>query len=237
MAIREVVVEGAENMGHNFPDHYLAHQLLDGLKGIELGASSHNSFHLEGSINVAPADDEELWRGEQIKMNSKYAVVDLYGEANNIPLPDNSQDYVISSHSMEHVPDLVGAFIEIARVLKDGGILFMIVPKRGARAEDADRPISTPEDFAKAYNEKWTPDTVPEEVTKAAGGRRQHYWVFSLESLKEVLLWSTGADYGGWDIIAEEQSDSKAGNGHTLVARLRKPAPPESLVGVTREAL
>lgn len=223
MAIREIEIPGYPNAGHTFPEHQLAHDLLDNRHGVILGESAHNHFNLPYAKNIAPADEEGFYIKSQIDMNGKFCRIDLYGEANALPLDDNSQGFVASSHCLEHVPDLIGAFVEAARVLTDGGILHMIVPKRYARAEDADRPISTIVDFARAYNEKWTSETIPADVAEAAGGKRGHIWVFTLESLKEVLLWSTGTGDIGWDIIAEEETDTKAGNGHTLVAQLRKP--------------
>lgn len=96
---------------HYFPESPLAHKYLDGLTGLEIGASSHNSHGLAGSLNVAPADDEVFHQAE-IDMCGHYAQVDMIGEAHDIPVEVDSQDYVISSHVLEHVPDLLAAFEE-----------------------------------------------------------------------------------------------------------------------------
>lgn len=220
--IREIEIPDYPNRGITFPEHQLAHDLLDDLTGIILGESAHNHFNLPNAINVAPEAEEGYYIKSQLDMNGKFCRIDKYGEANALPFDDSSQEFIAHSHCAEHFPDLIGAFIESARVLKDEGVLFMIVPQRGARPEDANRPVTTIEEFARAYNEKWTADTLPPEVVQAAGGNRGHVSVFTLESLKEVLMCSAQGRGFQWEIIAEEETDSKVNNGHTLVAKLHK---------------
>jgi SAM-dependent methyltransferase len=48
-----------------------------------------------------------------------------------IPLPSNSQDIVVSGQVFEHIPFPWASILEIARVLKPKGYLFMTVPSRG----------------------------------------------------------------------------------------------------------
>lgn len=50
--------------------------------------------------------------------------------ANDLPYPDNTFDVVFSSHVIEHVPNNAKAIEEIHRVLKPGGINFLVVPTR-----------------------------------------------------------------------------------------------------------
>ncbi|MDZ4369949.1 MAG: methyltransferase domain-containing protein [Phenylobacterium sp.] len=59
-------------------------------------------------------------------------------------------DYVIASHVIEHVPDMYGWLVEIAAVLRDGGLgLFMVPDKRFTF--DWPRPISTRGEFVDAH--------------------------------------------------------------------------------------
>ena len=60
------------------------------------------------------------------------AAVDIWAPGDNIPVPDRSEDFVISSHLVEHLPNLIAAFIEWNRILRDGGYVFMIVPLKGS---------------------------------------------------------------------------------------------------------
>jgi SAM-dependent methyltransferase len=48
-----------------------------------------------------------------------------------IPLRANSVDVVISGQVFEHVPFFWASFMELARVLRPGGLIFLTVPSRG----------------------------------------------------------------------------------------------------------
>lgn len=49
----------------------------------------------------------------------------------SIPFPDNYFDYVVSTGVIHHTPDPHAAFLEISRVLKPGGKLFLAIYGRG----------------------------------------------------------------------------------------------------------
>ncbi|MCO7222439.1 class I SAM-dependent methyltransferase [Klenkia sp. PcliD-1-E] len=53
------------------------------------------------------------------------------GDLLHLPVPDASVDRVIASEVLEHVPDDLTAFTEIARVLKPGGRVAVTVPRYG----------------------------------------------------------------------------------------------------------
>ena len=55
---------------------------------------------------------------------------DFYGHAGALPFHDHSLDYVIASHVLEHVANPVAALVEWYRVVRPGGILYLIVPNR-----------------------------------------------------------------------------------------------------------
>ncbi|HEY1415996.1 MAG TPA: methyltransferase domain-containing protein [Caulobacteraceae bacterium] len=63
---------------------------------------------------------------------------DLVADATDLPLPDASQDYVLSSHVLEHAPDTIRTLEEWLRVLKPGGALFLVLP-HGDRTFDRRR--------------------------------------------------------------------------------------------------
>jgi SAM-dependent methyltransferase len=54
----------------------------------------------------------------------------LLADGGSLPLRDSCLDYVACSHLLEHLPDPAGAIVEWYRVVKPGGILYMIVPDR-----------------------------------------------------------------------------------------------------------
>jgi len=60
---------------------------------------------------------------------ARYEVV--RGDLTALPFPDSSIDRVIASEVLEHIPDDVAAFSEIARVLRPGGRVAVTVPRYG----------------------------------------------------------------------------------------------------------
>jgi SAM-dependent methyltransferase len=62
-------------------------------------------------------------------------------------------DWVIASHVMEHVPDLVRWLQDVAGVLEDGGLLSLVVPDR-RYTFDALRPATTAGQILQAYHDR-----------------------------------------------------------------------------------
>lgn len=193
-----------------FKESALAHKHCQG-KGIEIGAAAHNPFGLENCLFLANKERVEFWRQSEISMCGKYIEPDMYGDAENIPLEDNTLDYVLSSHVIEHVPNPIKAFFEWNRVLKDQGIVFMIFPKRDSDPQDVNRPISKISDF---YNQYKNPQPLTDEHC--------HIWIFTLETMVELIEYCNENYSLGWDIIDLQQTDDKVGNGSTIVCRVNK---------------
>ena len=227
MALRSTTVKETGHNGLKFREHQLAHLLLDNLKGIELGPSDHNSFNLPGSLSVAPLDGFEFYKAGQVEQSGKYIEIDIPGEADSIPVENDSQDYVLSSHVLEHVPNLFKALLEMIRVVKDGGYIFSIIPQRDALPADVGRPLTTYVELEEAYIKNFTPETMPEERTKAAGSPRGHYWVLSLDQFKGIIESFNSAYLAslGYNLkwVAEEDPDKKVGNGFCVVYQVEKP--------------
>ena len=60
---------------------------------------------------------------------------DYFGHACALPFHDHSLDYVLASHVLEHVANPVAALAEWYRVVRPGGIIYLIVPDRRATWE------------------------------------------------------------------------------------------------------
>src|SRR5579862_8653634 len=124
-----------------FKESALAHQLLDGLEGIEIGGSAHNSFGLK-TRNVDFTDELTSFKQEEIKLCGEALPVDIVSPGDKLPLEDNSVDFVVSSHVIEHFPDPIKALREWHRVVKPGGYLFVKAPHK-ERTFDKDRARTT----------------------------------------------------------------------------------------------
>ncbi len=66
---------------------------------------------------------------------------DYYGHACSLPFHDHTLDYVVASHVLEHVANPVAALAEWYRVVRPGGLLYLVVPNRRA-AWDRDRELT-----------------------------------------------------------------------------------------------
>lgn len=97
-----------------FPASKRAYVLLKDLKGIEIGASSQCDFRLN-SLNVDVSSNEnpdEVFYKEQKRHGNAVKKVDVVASGDNVPFDDESLDYVISSHVLEHFFDPIKALIE-----------------------------------------------------------------------------------------------------------------------------
>lgn len=65
-----------------------------------------------------------------------------FGDAADLPFLDSTLNYVATSHVVEHVANPLSAFLEWYRVLKNGGVIYMVVPHRQLTF-DKKRPLTT----------------------------------------------------------------------------------------------
>lgn len=188
-----------------FPESATAHKFLDGLSGIEIGGASHNPFNIAGCRNVDYTDDMTTrFKQSERELAGKPLPVDVVAAGDNLPFPEASLDYVLSSHVIEHFWDPIAAIKEWMRVLKPGGIIFMIVPHK-ERTCDHERP-RTPlsELIARHARESlMPPDVDPTD----------HHSVWITEDVVELI------HYLGLELLHVADEDDKVGNGFTVVFR------------------
>ena len=103
----------------------LAHKYLDGLNGIEIGASLHNPFNIKGGwCNV------DYSHNHSFEHPAGKCPVNIVAYADRLPFKDNTLDYILSSHVIEHAFRPIKTIKEWLRVIKPGGYVFMIVPHK-----------------------------------------------------------------------------------------------------------
>jgi len=186
-----------------FPESKLAHELLDGLKGIEIGSSAHNGFGLD-TINVDrishldPAF--EPYRIEQMRLCGEVAEVDVVAPGDKLPFPDKSYDFVISSHVIEHFYDPVAAIKEWARVAKK--YIYIICPLRDALPSDVDKRLTTLEEHIARH----------EGEIKLSSDEHHSRWLPS--TFKEMC------QLFGFEVSHIQEKDDKVGNGFCIVIKL-----------------
>jgi glycosyltransferase involved in cell wall biosynthesis len=209
-----------------FKEHALAHELLDGFTGLEIGAAAHNPFGLR-TRNVCHPEGYEFYADAQrCQMGVKSVPVDIWAAADNIPVPDSSEDFILSSHVVEHLPNVIAAFVEWNRIVRDSGYVFMIIPVKGALAEDSARELTSLSHFIEDYHRGRTLDT--HSIEGVPGGRMGHYHTFTPDSVLGVVDWMRAQRLCSWHLVSRENIDTKVGNGFTLVFKVNHTNPCES---------
>ncbi len=96
-------------------------------------------------------------------------------------LPEGEYDYIFSSHTLEHVPDYVGALEHWKERLKTGGVLFLYLPH-------PDMEYWRPENNRKHLH-LFYPDDLAKVLTKLGyrqvlASERDLYWSFCVVAFK-----------------------------------------------------
>ena len=87
---------------------------------------------LEAEMDVSGIDISPVLTAKAVENYKKkgYEPNFVVGDMRNMPLPDNTFDYLYTMGTIEHVPDPENAVREIHRVLKPGGVAVIGVPYR-----------------------------------------------------------------------------------------------------------
>ncbi|HWP46331.1 MAG TPA: methyltransferase domain-containing protein [Candidatus Limnocylindrales bacterium] len=109
-------------------------------KGVEIGPSDNP---VKG-VDTVLVDNKTDFAGKHYR-------VDYVMEADNLyQFQDNQFDFLIASHMLEHFPNPIKALKEWYRVVRDGGVLFIVVPQKG-RTFDKYRGVTPLSHFIEDY--------------------------------------------------------------------------------------
>jgi glycosyltransferase involved in cell wall biosynthesis/SAM-dependent methyltransferase len=195
-----------------FPESKLAHQYLDGLEGLEIGGSSHNPFGLKTKNVDYTADMTTVHKAEEVKMCGRALGVDIVAPGDALPVADGSQDFVISSHVIEHFFDPIKAIKEWLRVVRPGGYIFIIAPHK-ERTFDKERARTPLAELLDRHSGKISPPAVD---------THHHYTIWTTEDLLELCR------HLELNVVASQDRDDKVGNGFSVVIQKAPQAiPPE----------
>lgn len=176
--------------------------------GIEIGASHKNRFEGINAKNVDLGDKSwEFYKEAQIKESGDYARIDINANGDNIPIEDESQDFVINSHVIEHFENPIKALIEWNRVCKKDGIIFIIAPHK-ERTFDKDNPRAKLVDMVNKYL-----------LNIENNDHSKHFGIWITKDLIDIINWMNAKKLINWQIVEIEDIDSKVGNGFTIVCR------------------
>ncbi|MEG3909484.1 methyltransferase domain-containing protein [Microcoleus sp. w2-18bC1] len=187
----------------------IAFQYLKG-EGIEVGAL-HAPLQVPDSVKVHYVDRMSV--SDLRKQYPELATVNLV-EADIVDngetlssIADDSWDFAIANHMIEHCQNPIGALENFLRVIKPGGLVYMGVPDK-RYTFDIDRPLTSLDHLIRDYKEgpEWSKlghyeeyvrlvDKTPEEKVAA---RMQllldidysiHFHVWTSETFPEMLAY------------------------------------------------
>ena len=150
-------------------DSRFAHERLDGLRGVEIGAAAPQNFRLD-TINV-DREDSAFYREAQARVTGWAVPVDVVAPGHQLPFDDDAFEFVLASHVIEHIPDPISALHEWVRVASR--YVFLIVPHRD-RTFDRDRPLTPLADLVTRHEEQFE------------SGEDRHWSVWNCETFLEL---------------------------------------------------
>jgi SAM-dependent methyltransferase len=114
-------------------------------EGIEIGALS-SPFPVKAGVVVRNVDrmDVDSLRKQYPELADKdLAKVDIVDDGETLGLVGNeSQQFVVASHFVEHAKNPIGFYLACSRVLRKGGVLLLVVPDK-RHTFDVDRPLTS----------------------------------------------------------------------------------------------
>jgi SAM-dependent methyltransferase len=225
-ATRRVVF--ASERRHVAVRRHLAGRYLEG-DGLEVGAL-HLPLALPRGARARYVD-----RMSVADLRAHYPELDEYelvtpdfiddGEALT-SVPSGSMDFVIVNHLIEHCQDPIGALLSHARVLREGGILYLAAPDRRRTDFDRDREETSlehllrdheqgPEGSRSAHYEEWSRFAIKvpaDEVSEHAAALESqdysiHFHTFTLTSFLAMMLRAREVYGLPFEVVATETNN------------------------------
>ena len=217
----------------------LAQEMCQG-RGLEIGAASYSDFGVDAwNLDLTP-EPLPAYRTEQMRHAGSVSPIHIVGLGETLPIGSNSQDFLLASHVLEHSPDPIGTLVEWDRVIRPGGVLFLIIPHK-ERTPDRVRPRTTLAHVVEDFYTKQTPATHRETdgfLTPPAL-HTPHYHAWITVDFLEIVVWMIEQGLVTWCLEEIEDIDSDRQSGFTFVLRKQAEPLPRDLAGtwVSRRAL
>lgn len=108
----------------------IASRLPAGTRVLDVGAGEGRYRHLFAHCDYQTQDFCQYGGTASgvLAESWEYAPIDYVSDITAIPVPDASFDVLLCTEVLEHVPEPIPALREMARILKDGGQLFLTAP-------------------------------------------------------------------------------------------------------------
>lgn len=217
----------------------LAQEFCQG-RGLEIGAAAYSDFGVDALNLDLTAKPLPLYATDQLRLAGRVSPIDLVGFAETMPIRTDSQDFLLASHVIEHSPNPIKTLLEWNRIIRPGGVLFLIVPHK-ERTADRVRPRTSLAHVVEDYQTDQTPATHHEtdDFLTPAALHMPHYHAWITVDFLEIVAWIIEQGLADWYLEMIEDVDSHRQIGFTLVLRKQAGAPARSRAGswVSRRAL
>lgn len=117
---------------HKFMKNHFGEAQDEGRIALDLGCGDgFNGSWIREWFPDTLGSDYNISRVLRAKESGNYTKT-FMADVTNYPIQDNTLDFVLFNHVLEHIPDDVSALREVRRILKPNGLLILGVPNEGA---------------------------------------------------------------------------------------------------------
>ncbi|MBL8143529.1 MAG: methyltransferase domain-containing protein [Acidobacteria bacterium] len=179
-------------------------------RGLELGAL-HLPMTMPPGASVRYVDRmsrADLRREYPSLRTIDLVETDIIADAETLAtLPDASEDFIIASHLFEHLRNPIGSLLAWARVLRPGGLLYLVLPDKRAtfdahrvrttlehlildfESPSAERDFEHYVDYARFVHHKQGREALDEARKLHDVGYSIHYHVYMPEDICHLVEW------------------------------------------------
>jgi SAM-dependent methyltransferase len=185
--------------------------LLKDKEGLEIGKSSWNNYCINAkNVDIA---NRQGWVEVSKSMKQEPAKVDYLCDGSNILVSDNSQDFVFSSHMIEHHPNPIALLVEWYRVIKNGGDMVAVIPLRTASPSDIGKPLTSLEEL---IDRDYNPDkyVVPDPNV--------HQTIWDTTSFDTLINYGLISKLWNYKLVTAVSPDDHVGNGFIVAYKVVK---------------
>jgi len=101
-------------------------------RGLELGPLNRPmATHPGMQMTYVDRTDQETLQREHPELAAQIGPVDVIDDAETLAtVPDGGFDFLVAAHVIEHMRNPIGALVNWLRVVRDGGLVYLIVPDK-----------------------------------------------------------------------------------------------------------
>jgi SAM-dependent methyltransferase len=149
-------------------------------------------------------DEMTVYKQEELNLCGRFCKVDVVADAADLPFKDDTFDFVISSHMLEHHWDPIKVIKEWCRVAKQ--YVFITVPRMDLTFDKDKDPTST-QDLFDRHNGflKKVDESIADD----------HWTIWGVENFTDFC--NVMCDIMPLKIVAFQEVDDKVGNGMTVL--------------------